>query len=211
MITYLTVDDVLGLHSIVKEHFHENTSSGKIDRNKIQSIVSKPERKIAGQEVYPTIYEKAACLLEAFCREHVFADGNKRTAVLAMFTFLTINNHNIVLPFSTVKYTVKIAEELKQNPEDIEALIKNIGKWIGKRSSTNNKNHKKKLIWYVVLPWIALMLLQLTVLGIPIHYLILRDWFQTKMHPEYKYNLKLPAEFMLIIPAKLKQIIKQQK
>lgn len=128
MITHLTVDAILGLHYVVKEHFHENTSSGKIDRNKIQSIIDKPKRKIADQEIYETIYEKAACLFKAFCREHVFADGNKRTAVLAMFTFLTINNYNIVLPFSTVKYTVEIAKHLEQKPEDVEILIRNISK-----------------------------------------------------------------------------------
>ena len=64
MTKYLTVDEILTLHSIIKEQFHENTTSGKIDRNKIQSIIDKPKREIAGQEIYTTIYEKAACLLE---------------------------------------------------------------------------------------------------------------------------------------------------
>ena len=211
MIEYLTVDNVLSLHYVVKDHFHENTTSGKIDKNKIQSIIDKPKRKIADQEIYETVYEKAACLLEAFCREHVFADGNKRTAVLAMFTFLTINNYNMVLPFNIVKYTVEITKRLEQKPEDIETLIRNISRWIEERSSTNNKNHKKKLIQYVVLPWILLFLLQLTIIGLPIQYLILRDWFQTKMHPEYRYNLKLPLDFILIIPSKIKQIIRQEE
>ena len=66
-----------------------------------------------------------------------------------------------------------------------------------------------KLIRHVILPWIALFLLQLTIIGIPIQYMILRDWFQTKMHPEYKHNLRLPMDFLLVIPAKLKQVIKQ--
>lgn len=209
MITYLTVDAIVSLHRVVKEHFHEDISGGKVDRNRIQSIADKPGRRIAGQEVYATVYEKAACLLESLCREHVFVDGNKRTAVLAMFTFLTINNHNIALPFSTVKYTVGIARRVEQSPEDIEELIKEISKWIESRSSTDSGSHKKKLIRYVVLPWIALILLQATVVGIPILYLITRDWFQTKMHPEYRYSFILPMDFILVIPAKLKQIIRQ--
>ncbi|MDI1495998.1 MAG: death-on-curing family protein [Cenarchaeum symbiont of Oopsacas minuta] len=140
MIKYLTVDYVIYLHDIIREHFPENTASGKINKNKIQSIVDKPSLKIADQEIYTTIYEKAACLLEAFCREHVFTDGNKRTAILAMFTFLTINNHNIVLPSNTVKYIVEITKHMEQKPEDIKILIKEISKWIEKRSSINNKN-----------------------------------------------------------------------
>ncbi len=162
------------------------------------------------RKVYPTIYTKAACIMEAFCREHIFADGNKRTAVLAMFTFLTINNHNIALPFSTVKYTVKIAQQVEQRPEDIDALITDISEWIEARSSTNIKGHRKKMIRYVILPWIALLLLQLSMVGIPIHYLILRDWFQTKTHPEYKYRLWFALKFIIVVPAKLKQITRQQ-
>ena len=88
--------------------------------------MDKPGRKIADHKVYPRIHEKAACLLEAFCREHVFADGDKRIAILAMFTFLTVNNHHIVLPFNTVKYTVKITRCLGQEPDDVEVLIKDI-------------------------------------------------------------------------------------
>ena len=132
MITYLTADTILSLHSIIKEHYYENTANGKINTDKIQSIIDKPKLEIAGQEIYTTIYEKAACLFEAFCRGHIFADGNKRMAVLAMYTFLTINNHNIVLHPSTVKRTVDVAKNLVREPEEIESLIKNISKWIQK-------------------------------------------------------------------------------
>ena len=211
MTKYLTVDEILTLHSIIKEQFHENTTSGKIDRNKIQSIIDKPKREIAGQEIYTTIYEKAACLLEAFCREHIFADGNKRIAVLAMFTFLTFNKYNIALPLSTVKYTVEVTKHLEQKPEEIEALIKDISKWIEKRSSTNNRDYKKKLIRYVVLPLFGLAVLQFTIVGIPIQYLVVQDWFQTKTHPQYKYDARLIIGFFLITLSKLRQNIKQQE
>ena len=211
MTTYLTVDEILNLHCIIKKYFGINTTSGKIDRNKIQSIIDKPRRVIAGQEIYTTIYKKAACILEAFCREHIFADGNKRTAVLAMFTFLTFNNYNIALPLSTVKYTVEVTRHLEQKPEEIDALINDISKWIEKRSSTNNSDHKKKLMRYLVLPWLGLILLQFTVVGIIIQYKIFQDWFQTKMHPQYKYNFKLVFGFFVEILSKLKQDIKQQR
>ena len=211
MTTYLTVDTILDLQSIIKEHFHENTTIGKIDKNKIQSIIDKPRQEFGGQEIYTTIYEKAACLLEAFCREHIFADGNKRTAVLAMFTFLTLNDYNIALPFSTVKYTVGITKHLEQKPEEINALIKDISKWIEERSSTNNSDHRKKLARYVILPLFILAVLQFTLVGIPIQYVVIQDWLQTKMHPQYKYDLRLVFGFFWMTLSKLRQIIKQQK
>ena len=211
MTTYLTVDEILVLHSIIKKHFHEDTTSGKIDRNKIQSIIDKPRIEIAGQEIYTTIYEKAACLLEAFCREHIFADGNKRTAVLAMFTFLTANKYNIALPLSTVKYTVEVTRHLEQKPKEIEDLIKDISKWIEKRSSTNSNNYKRKLARYVILPALGLILLEITIVGIIIHNKILQDWLQTKMHPQYEQNVGSIMMFFLVTLSRLKQDIRQQK
>ena len=197
MTEYLTVDIILALHSIIKKQFHENTTIGKIDRNKIQSIIDKPRQEFGGQEIYTTIYDKAACLLEAFCREHIFVDGNKRTAVLAMFTFLTFNNYNIALPLSTVKYTVEVTKHLEQKPEEIEALIKDISKWIEKRSSTNSNNYKRKLARYVILPVLGLALLEITIVGIIIRKRILQDWLQTKMHPQYEQDVRSIMVFLI--------------
>ena len=44
-----------------------------------------------------------------------------------------------------------------------------------------------------------------------IQYKIFQDWFQTKMHPEYKYNFKLVFGFFVEIQSKFKQDIKQQR
>ena len=55
MTKYLTVDTILALHSIIKEHFHENTTIGKIDRNKIQSIIDKPRKNCRSRNLYDNI------------------------------------------------------------------------------------------------------------------------------------------------------------
>ena len=197
MTTHLTVDDIQDFHSMIKKYYREETTSGKIDRNKIQSILDKPQRTVMGKEIYVTIYEKAACLLEAFCREHVFADGNKRTALLATVTFLQINGYHIAIPPSIIKYVVKIAKSLDQEPDDIKTLNKNISRWIEKRSSTTHEEHDRKSRRYVIVPSLFVSILPFTIIGIPIFYLILRDWFQWKMHPEYKINFMLSFKFIL--------------
>ena len=77
-----------------------------------------------------------------------------------------------------------------------DALINDISKWIEKRSLSQKE--------------IASNLLH-TVVGIIIQYKIFQDWFQTKMHPEYKYNFKLVFGFFVEIQSKFKQDIKQQR
>lgn len=49
-----------------------------------------------GQDLYPTLVEKAAALGFSLIKNHPFVDGNKRTAHAAMETFLVLNGYQIV-------------------------------------------------------------------------------------------------------------------
>ncbi len=48
-----------------------------------------------GEELYPTIVEKAAALGFSMIKNHPFVDGNKRTGHAAMETFLVLNGFEI--------------------------------------------------------------------------------------------------------------------
>ncbi|HGV8438707.1 TPA: type II toxin-antitoxin system death-on-curing family toxin [Enterococcus faecium] len=50
-----------------------------------------------GEEVYPSIYEKAAILLIQLIKKHPFHNANKRTAFLATFVFLKINGQLLAI------------------------------------------------------------------------------------------------------------------
>ena len=48
-----------------------------------------------GEDLYPTVAEKAAILSFSLARNHPFVDGNKRTAHAAMEVFLVLNSYEI--------------------------------------------------------------------------------------------------------------------
>ena len=48
-----------------------------------------------GQELYPTLADKAAALGYSLVKNHPFVDGNKRVGHAAMETFLVLNGHEI--------------------------------------------------------------------------------------------------------------------
>ena len=50
----------------------------------------------AGQELYPTLGEKAAALAFSLVCNHPFVDGNKRIGHAAVETFLVLNGWEIV-------------------------------------------------------------------------------------------------------------------
>lgn len=57
------------------------------DEGLLQSAIQRPFQTFSGEELYPTLIEKAAALGESLTINHPFVDGNKRTGTLAMFTF----------------------------------------------------------------------------------------------------------------------------
>lgn len=48
-----------------------------------------------GNDLYPSIYDKAAQLCYGIANNHPFTDGNKRTALHSMYVYLIINGYDI--------------------------------------------------------------------------------------------------------------------
>lgn len=55
-----------------------------------------PFQSINGVDAYPTLYDKAACLFFSIVCGHIFTNGNKRTAVLALNIFLLANERYLL-------------------------------------------------------------------------------------------------------------------
>lgn len=58
----------------------------------LEAIANKPHVGFGGQDLYPTLFDKAAAVFEALCNYHVFVDGNKRTAITCLEYILHLNN-----------------------------------------------------------------------------------------------------------------------
>src|SRR3989338_5090456 len=86
---YLAAQELLMLHARVVDA--TGGVHGVRDVGLLQSIIVKPSAQFKSSELYPSIFKKAAVLLEAIANYHVFVDGNKRTAFMAAAYFLHIN------------------------------------------------------------------------------------------------------------------------
>ena len=80
----------------------------------------------AGQEVYPSLEEKAANLLYFITKDHSFSDGNKRIAAAIFLYFmdrnqaLFLDDEKIISDHALVALTIMIAES---RPEEKEMMI----------------------------------------------------------------------------------------
>lgn len=93
---YLTVAEVLSLHRLLIEQ--TGGAPGIRDLGALQSAVAQPQMTFGGDDVYPSLEEKAAALCFSLVADHPFLDGNKRVAHAAMDTFLILNGSELNAP-----------------------------------------------------------------------------------------------------------------
>src|SRR5580658_710935 len=93
MIEYLTLDELLEIHSHMITLF--GGLRGIRDKTLLQSAIEMPKSTMFGEDLYPTIYDKAAAYLFCIIKNHPFNDANKRTGCTTAYLFLQANNISI--------------------------------------------------------------------------------------------------------------------
>ena len=89
-VEFLDLDDVLGLARRLLGDPPPIRDVGLLG-----SAVARPQTSIGGEDAYPTIWLKAAALLQSIVDNHALIDGNKRLGWLATAVFLEINGVEI--------------------------------------------------------------------------------------------------------------------
>ncbi|MEI6046153.1 MAG: type II toxin-antitoxin system death-on-curing family toxin [Chloroflexota bacterium] len=91
----------------VENILHNLASSSELDLSRrnlehinlsflhLKSALAQPHVTFAGQELYPTLAEKASGLGFSLIKNHPFVDGNKRIAHAALEIFLVLNGYEI--------------------------------------------------------------------------------------------------------------------
>lgn len=66
-------------------------STGLRDEGMMDSALNAPFQTFEGEDVYPSLQQKAARLCFGLVKNHPFIDGNKRIGAHAMLVFLALN------------------------------------------------------------------------------------------------------------------------
>jgi death-on-curing protein len=115
---YLTVEEVQKLHQRVLDE--TGGGGGVRDQGALESAVAQPQMAFGGQELYPTLADKAGALGFSLAMNHAFVDGNKRTAHAAMEVFLVLNGAELN---ASVDEQEKVMLELAAGNLDREAFV----------------------------------------------------------------------------------------
>jgi death-on-curing protein len=93
MMRYLSLVEVLELHRQIIEQ--SGGAIGIRDLGGLESAMAQPRMTFGGEDLYPTVFDKAVALGLSIIMNHPFIDGNKRTGHAAMETFLLLNGMEI--------------------------------------------------------------------------------------------------------------------
>ena len=120
------------IHSL-KEKFGESWLFGNEKDDSFKSSMGQIYQTFGGQELYPSVEEKAAMLLYLVTKNHSFSDGNKRIAATLFLWFL--NNNGILyredgtkrLADNTlVALTLMIAESRTEEKDTMVKVVVNL-------------------------------------------------------------------------------------
>lgn len=90
---YLTLVEVVTLHRRVLAQ--SGGASSIRDLGLLESALAQPKASFDGNDLHPTLIDKAAASGFALVANHAFVDGNKRIGHAAMEVFLILNGFEI--------------------------------------------------------------------------------------------------------------------
>lgn len=102
-------------------------SLGLKDEGMLESALAAPFQTFDGQELFPSIYQKAARLGYGLASNHAFIDGNKRIGAHVMLVFLALNGIGLEYEQDELSDSfMKIAEGSLGYPEILLWVIQHI-------------------------------------------------------------------------------------
>ena len=129
-VEYLTLEEVLLLHARLIQR--TGGSGGVRDIGLLDSALARPQATFGGEDLYPSLWHKAAALMHSLIKNHPFVDGNKRSALTATGLFLELNGYTLTANNEQVLDFAKRAAVGKGD-------IKSIAMWLEKHSKAINE------------------------------------------------------------------------
>ncbi len=119
---FITLEEVLAVHDRMIEI--GGGREGMHDFTLLHSAVERPKAQFGGQHLYATIWLAAAVLMQSLVKNHLFEDGNKRTAYFSTMRFLHKNGY-ILSPSKQAALTFMVAVVVeRKSVEEIAAWLK---------------------------------------------------------------------------------------
>ncbi|MFA9289080.1 MAG: type II toxin-antitoxin system death-on-curing family toxin [Weeksellaceae bacterium] len=157
-IQYLSPEDVqticeelLSYFSKLKDPPPEYTNSYF---DKLDSILAIPQKTFGKQDLYPSIFQKAACYMFFITKLHPFNNGNKRMSIVATGVFLEYNGYELD---ADMEQLYEFAKVVTVTHDDQRRVLQDIADFLEK----NSKKHEPRNIATILFDTIRKLFSQL--------------------------------------------------
>lgn len=138
---YLTSKNLIQINEKVIRRYSAQEIIGVREPNALDMLVNAPKEIIFGQELYPTIHEKAAILMINIATKHTFHNGNKRTAMTAMHLFMKLNKYETIWAFQEgIDFVLWVVQE-HEKTTDFEKFKLEVVERIKSKYKRKSKNN----------------------------------------------------------------------
>lgn len=120
---YLQVEDVVRINTKLISETSQGELIGIKDAAALDMAINQPKQIVYGEELYPTIYDKAAILAINLAKKHPFQNANKRTALVSMIVFFTINGYTTNFER---KEAVQFILDITTSKQDFDTLKRSV-------------------------------------------------------------------------------------
>lgn len=128
-----TYDNAMEVINALKEKFGGSKWFANEKDDSFKSSIGQIYQTFGGEELYPSVEEKAAMLLYLVVKNHSFSDGNKRIAAMLFLWFLNNNRvlyakdgHKRIANNTLVALTLMIAESRTEEKDVMVKVVVNL-------------------------------------------------------------------------------------
>lgn len=128
-----TYDNAMEAINALKEKFGGSQWFANEKDDSFKSSIGQIYQTFGGEELYPSVEEKAAMLLYLVVKNHSFSDGNKRIAAMLFIWFLNNNKvlyaedgHKRIADNTLVALTLMIAESRTEEKDVMVKVVVNL-------------------------------------------------------------------------------------
>lgn len=119
---YVNLEEIYTIHEAIVKM--AGTKAFVRDFALLHSASERPKATFSGKDLYPSIFLKAASLLQSLCLNHPFSDGNKRTAWLSTKRFLHLNEYHLKATSVKAADFMVYVDNQKPDIREISAWLK---------------------------------------------------------------------------------------
>lgn len=122
----ITYEDCRNMVNVMEDSFHSDVFGVEKEKGKVEGILAAVYQSVFGEDMYPSLEEKAANLLYFMVKDHPYVDGCKRIAASLFLEFLARNGalyyegQKRISDGALVAITLMIAES---NPKEKDIMV----------------------------------------------------------------------------------------